>query len=56
LLDVLAAAYASAGLFDRASEAAQAALDLAPRSSIAAGIRERAGLYRQRKPYQLARP
>ncbi|MBI3402489.1 MAG: tetratricopeptide repeat protein [Acidobacteria bacterium] len=50
-LDVLAAAYAAAGEFDRAVAAAQAALGLKPADPDAAAIRRRQELYRQRKPY-----
>ena len=53
-LDVLAAAYAEAGQFDRAVTTAQAALELASRNSpIAAAILERQELYKQRRPYRL---
>jgi tetratricopeptide (TPR) repeat protein len=50
-LDVLAAAYAASGDFDRAIAAAGEALALAPPPQIAAGIRLRLDLYRQGKPY-----
>jgi tetratricopeptide (TPR) repeat protein/mono/diheme cytochrome c family protein len=49
--DVLAAAYAAAGEFDRAVAAAQAAIELKPAAPDAAAIRRRQELYRQRKPY-----
>jgi tetratricopeptide (TPR) repeat protein len=48
LLDVLAAAYAAGGSFDKAIAAAQAARDLVPEAS---AIRERLGLYQQRQSY-----
>jgi tetratricopeptide (TPR) repeat protein len=51
-LDALAAAYAAAGLFDRALESAQTALRLDPAGPIAAAIRERQELYRAHKPYR----
>jgi tetratricopeptide (TPR) repeat protein len=50
-LDVLAAAYAATGEFDRAQEAESAALRLLPSDPLAGGIRQRLDLYRQRKPY-----
>ena len=50
-LDILAAAYAAAGEFDRAQEAESAALRLLPSEPLASGIRQRLNLYRQRKPY-----
>ena len=51
-LDVLAAAYAAAGDFDRAQDAATEALRLLPAAeSLAAGIRQRLDLYRQRRRY-----
>lgn len=52
-LDVLAAAYAAAGQFDRAIAASQAALALNPENPLAAAIRQRQEQYRQRKPYVL---
>lgn len=54
-LDVLAAAYAAAGQFDRAIVTSQAALDLNPTASLAADIRQRQVLYKQRKAYLLPR-
>ncbi len=51
-LDVLAAAYAASGEFDKAVAAAQTALDLAPAGAFADGIRARQGLYRQQRPYR----
>jgi Flp pilus assembly protein TadD len=53
ILDVLAAAYASAGSFDRAVETSQAALDLGPSPALAAQIRARQALYKQRRTYRL---
>jgi tetratricopeptide (TPR) repeat protein len=50
-LDVLAAAYAAAGQFDRAIATSQAALELKPEAPVAAAIRRRQELYRQHKPY-----
>jgi tetratricopeptide (TPR) repeat protein len=49
VLDVLAAAHAAAGDFDRAAATAQAALDLAT-GPLATGIRERLDAYRRRQP------
>jgi tetratricopeptide (TPR) repeat protein len=51
-LDALAAAYAAAGLFDRALESAQTALHLDPAGPIAAAIRAREELYRAHRPYR----
>src|SRR2546426_2355955 len=51
-LDALAAAYAAAGLFDRALETTQAAVHLNSSGPIAAAIRERQELYRAHKPYR----
>jgi tetratricopeptide (TPR) repeat protein len=54
VMDVLAAAYAAAGLYDQAIATAQAALGLAPQgSSSANAIRERQELYKQHRPYRL---
>ena len=50
-LDILAAAYASAGDFDRAVTTADAALALAPPPVGASAIRARQELYKQRTPY-----
>jgi superkiller protein 3 len=50
-LDVLGAAYAAAGDFGRALEAAQAALVLAPEN--VAAISERRDLYKAERPYRL---
>jgi len=50
-LDVLAAAYAAAGDFDRAQDAAAAALRLLPAEPLNTEIRQRLDLYRQRRPY-----
>src|SRR5207244_12523740 len=49
VLDLLAAAYAASGDFDRAVATAQAALDLKPPDPIAAAIRDRQQLYKQRQ-------
>ncbi len=51
-LDVLAAAYASAGQFDKAVATADAALALGPPALGAAAIRARQELYRAGKPYR----
>jgi tetratricopeptide (TPR) repeat protein len=51
-LDVLAAAYAEAGDFDRAVETAQLAMQHAPAGRGKAIISERLELYRLRKPYR----
>ncbi len=56
VLDVLAAAYASSGDFDRAIALTQEALALNPPAQIAAGIRMRQDLYRQHRPYISAVP
>ncbi len=53
-MDVLAAAYAAAGHFDRAVAASQAALELKPDNPRAAAIRHRQALYRQHQPYRSA--
>jgi Flp pilus assembly protein TadD len=50
-LDVLAAAYASAGRFDRAQDAVGAALRLMPAEPLATEIRRRQDVYRQGRPY-----
>src|SRR5262249_17440863 len=50
-LDVLAAAYAANGDFNRAQDAAAAALRLLPPEPLAPEIRGRLDLYRQRRPY-----
>ncbi len=55
ILDTLAAAYASAGQFDRAVTTAQAALELASAAQndeLANSIHKRLELYKQAKPYQ----
>src|SRR5207247_5795327 len=49
VLDLLAAAYAASGEFDRAVATAQAALDLKPPEPIAAAIRDRQQLHKQRQ-------
>ncbi len=53
-MDVLAAAYAAAGHFDRAVAASQASLELKPDNPLAAAIRQRQALYRQHQPYRSA--
>ena len=50
-LDVLAAAYAAAGFFDRAVEAAESALRLAPPGPALTSIRARQELYKRHRPY-----
>ncbi|PYR42803.1 MAG: hypothetical protein DMF95_27485, partial [Acidobacteria bacterium] len=50
-LDVLAAAYAAAGQFDRAVAVSQAALEMKPDATLAAAIRRRQELYRQHQAY-----
>jgi tetratricopeptide (TPR) repeat protein len=50
-LDVLAAAYASAGRFDEARDTAQRALALASDPKLAAAIESRLKLYAAREPY-----
>jgi tetratricopeptide (TPR) repeat protein len=52
VLDVLAAAHAASGDFDRAIAAAQRALSLAPPSA-ADGIRQRLELYGKRTPFRI---
>jgi tetratricopeptide (TPR) repeat protein len=51
-LDILAAAYAAAGQFDRAIGVAEAALGMKPDAALAAAIRRRQELYRQHQPYR----
>ena len=51
-LDVLAAAYAAAGNYDRAVATAEAALQLAPPALGAAAIRARQQLYKEGRPYR----
>jgi tetratricopeptide (TPR) repeat protein len=51
-LDVLAAAYAAAGRFDRAVDACDLALSMRPDAALAAAIRAREQLYRQHQPYR----
>jgi tetratricopeptide (TPR) repeat protein len=51
VLDLLAAAYAAAGDFDRAVATEQAALDLKPPDAIAATMRTRQAMYAQHRPY-----
>jgi tetratricopeptide (TPR) repeat protein len=55
-LDVLAAAYAAAGEFDHAQDAATAALRLLPSEPLANEIRQRLDLYRQGRPYVAPAP
>jgi tetratricopeptide (TPR) repeat protein len=52
VLDVLAAAYADAGLFDRALATAEAALGLMPADPLAGDIRHRQLLYRAHQAYR----
>jgi tetratricopeptide (TPR) repeat protein len=54
-LDVLAAAYAAAGQFDRAIATAQAALAMKPAESLARAIEQRLAQYQQRKPWTTPR-
>ena len=59
VLDILAAAYAAAGQFDRAIDAAQAAVSLATASQSPAAvdqIRARLALYQQHVPYRSTAP
>ena len=51
-LDVLAAAYASAGSFDRAIALCEQALTMQPDTALAAAIRARLALYREHRPYR----
>jgi tetratricopeptide (TPR) repeat protein len=51
-MDVLAAAYATAGLFDRALDTAEEAIRLDPAGPLAAAILERQQLYTRREPYR----
>jgi len=51
-LDILAAAYASAGRFDEAIAACDLALTLNPDVALERSIRVRQALYRQRQPYR----
>ena len=52
VLDVLAAAYAAAGQFDRAVSTTEEAIRLGPDGPLKAGIQEREQLYRRRQPYR----
>jgi tetratricopeptide (TPR) repeat protein len=54
-LDVLAAAYAASGLFDRAIQTAEAALRLTPSASLAREIQSRGELYKRRQPYVMTK-
>ncbi|HWW86700.1 MAG TPA: tetratricopeptide repeat protein, partial [Vicinamibacterales bacterium] len=51
VLDVLAAAYAAAGQFEKAVDTTDAALRLTPPEPLASGIRSRQALYRQHTTY-----
>jgi tetratricopeptide (TPR) repeat protein len=51
-LDVLAAAYAAAGQFDRAIATSDLALAMKPDAVLSAAIRRRQELYRQQQPYR----
>ena len=51
-LDVLAAAHASAGSFDRAIALCEQALTMQPDAALAAAIRARLALYREHRPYR----
>jgi tetratricopeptide (TPR) repeat protein len=55
VLDVLGAAYARAGDFARAAATAGEALKLDPASAQAPGIRDRAALYAENKPFVMSR-
>jgi tetratricopeptide (TPR) repeat protein len=55
-LDVLAAAYAADGAFDRAVDTATDAIRLAGDGPAATAIRQRQALYRQGRPFLLATP
>ena len=52
VLDVLAAAYAAAGQFDRAVSTTQEALRLGPDGPLTAAIQEREQVYRRHQPYR----
>ncbi|HKB11872.1 MAG TPA: tetratricopeptide repeat protein [Vicinamibacterales bacterium] len=51
-LDVLAAAYAAAGQFDRAVETCDLALEMKPDAVLASAIRQRRELYMRRQPFR----
>ena len=53
MLDVLAAACAASGLFERAVTVADEALRLQPADALARALRERRELYRQRRPFRV---
>ena len=53
VLDVLAAAYADSGSFDRALATAEAALRLMPGDPLAGDIRRRHALYQAQQPYRI---
>jgi tetratricopeptide (TPR) repeat protein len=52
-LDVLGAAYAEEGLFDRAVETVEMALALTADGPMRAGLQQRRELYKQHRPYRL---
>ena len=52
VLDALAAAYAAAGMFDRATTAAERALALTRDEAFAQAVRERLALYQKGRPYR----
>jgi tetratricopeptide (TPR) repeat protein len=52
LLDALAAAYAAGGQFERAVATAERALARTHDAALAAAVRERLALYRQKRPYR----
>ena len=56
VLDVLAAAYADAGSFERALAIAEAALRLTPADPLASEIRQRRALYQTHRVYRTAGP
>jgi hypothetical protein len=51
ILDTLAAAYASAGHFEKAAAVAEEAIRLASESALLEQLRARLNLYREKKPY-----
>jgi hypothetical protein len=53
-LDVLAAAYADAGQFDRALSTVDAALQLKPPDPLSGDIGQRQSLYRAHRPYRMS--
>jgi len=52
VLDALGVAYASAGMFDRAKDAAERALSIARDAGLVEAIKARLALYRERRPYK----